>query len=338
MTTANVQAHPPVSTSPQRWRSTLCCSAGLALSVYLALLKFFSLPCIGPGGCHAVIHSSYGTVAGLPVGVFGALLWGAAILVPDDTKRRALLLLLAGGSACFMGIQFFLLHSFCLYCTLHAVAALLAVTVGWRAPHRAALVLGLVLAGAGFAATRAFATKQVQASVDALPTTVNTLASDASAMPWLGPVLPDSPAVVLSLNCPACLELLEQLTRTSLKDVAGGPALFFKTTDDNRDLTTAFVASILASPASKREAFIASVSILLTMQDHALSSPQTAAAQFSGMTPMGASQRDHAARLLEEQRQALVAAKLSDTTPLLVPRDGKPKAFFSIDELFRRQP
>ena len=79
----------------KRWFSTLLCAAGLALSLYLALLKFYALPCLGPGSCQTVIYSTYGTVVGIPVGVFGALLWGAAIVVPDSTKRTALLLLLA---------------------------------------------------------------------------------------------------------------------------------------------------------------------------------------------------------------------------------------------------
>ena len=323
--------------SSQSWPATLCCAVGLALSLYLAALKLFALPCFGSGGCHGVIHSTYGTVVGLPVGLFGALLWGAAIIIRDETKRSALLLLLAAGAAIFMGIQFFVLRSFCLYCTLHAVAAWAAFALAKRTPHRAAVVLGMLLAGGGFLATRAAAGKQVETLAATPSDTVSTLARDASALPWLGALTPESPALVLSLNCPACLELLDQLTRTSFKDVTGGPALFFKTTEENRELTVAFVASILANPHSKREAFLGSVSLLLAVRDHALSSPGTAAVQFASMTPGGAAQREHAARLLEGQAQALRASGVSDATPLLVPASGKPKAFFSVDELLQRE-
>ena len=327
----------PVLPSTHSWPSTVLCTVGLGLSLFLAFLKLFSLPCLGPGGCHAVIHSSYGTAVGVPVGVFGALLWSAAILVPDDTKRRSLLLLLALGSAIFMGIQFLVLHGFCLYCTLHAVAAWGALAVAGKRPHRLALGAGLVLALGGFAATKAVAVNRIDAAVAATPAQSHSLALEAGALPWLAAVGPESPSLLLSLNCPACIELMDQLTRTSYSEVTRGPALYFKTSDENRDLTIAFLASILGSAQSKREAFLASTALLLSMRDHALSSPATAAAQFSAMTPAGRAHREQAARLLDQQQETLTAARLGDATPLLVPHQGRPKAFFSVDELFERQ-
>jgi uncharacterized membrane protein len=101
--------------------ASLLAALGLALASYLALLKLYALPCLGPGSCQAVLHSQFGAVFRVPVGVLGALLWLAVILVPDRSKRGALLLLMSAGAAMFMVIQFVVLRGFCLYCTLHAV-------------------------------------------------------------------------------------------------------------------------------------------------------------------------------------------------------------------------
>src|SRR6266496_1770417 len=94
--------------------ATACYTLGLALAVYLSLLKLFALPCVGPGNCQAILYSIFGSVFGVPVGVYGTLLWIGAILVPDRTKRGTLLALLAVGTAIFMIIQFGVLRGFCL--------------------------------------------------------------------------------------------------------------------------------------------------------------------------------------------------------------------------------
>ena len=95
-----------------------CYTLGLALSLYLAALKLFALPCVGPGNCHTVIYSAYGSVAGVPVSVFGALLWVGVLTVREESKRGALLFLLAAGALVFMVLQFGVLRSFCLYLSL----------------------------------------------------------------------------------------------------------------------------------------------------------------------------------------------------------------------------
>lgn len=322
-----------VSSSLKRWSATVFCTLGLGLSLHLALLKFYALPCIGPGGCHSIIHSGYGTVFGLPVGLFGALLWAAAIAIPDRTKRGALLLLLAAGSAVFMIIQFFVLRGFCLYCTSHAVAAWVAFALHGETPHRSALLAGIALAVGGFGLARS----RAEAHVAATPPVVSgstPLAAAPAGLPWLAPLTPRSPALVISLNCAACLDLLEELTRQRYTDVRSGPAIFFKVTDENRELTTTFVAAVLGQAGSKRDAFLAVTTLLLTVKDQALSSPAVAAAQLGSLFPGAAAQRDQAARLLGAQTETLHAGKLSDTTPLLVPIGAQPRAFFKTEELF----
>jgi len=329
--TANLLVHP----SLKRWLATGFHSLGLGLSLHLALLKTFSLPCLGGAGCQSIIHSSYGTVLGLPVGYFGALLWAGAILTPDRTKRASLLGLLAAGSLIFLCIQFFVLRGFCLYCTAHAVSAWLALAVNAHAPKRWAALLGVALAFGGFGAARMYAVTKAAA----VPTNAGnswTLPAASGGLPWLGEVTSDSPALVLSLDCPACLDLLDELTRLPLADTQGGPAMFFKATAQNEALTHVFVASILASAAPKRESFLASTAILLTMKEQALASPAQAAAQFASFFPKAAAHLEEARRLVTAQNATLTTNKMADTTPLLIPVNGKAKAFFRPEELFSK--
>lgn len=330
----NPTPSPFVPSSLKRWSATVFCTLGLGLSLHLALLKFYSLPCIGPGGCHSVIHSGYGSAFGIPVGVFGAILWAAAIAVPDRSKRGALLLLLAAGSAVFMGIQFLVLKSFCLYCTAHAITSWVALALHAQTPHRSGLLVGIALAVGGLGLARSLVEARV-AATPIVPHSGSPLAAAPAGVAWLGPLTPRSPALVLSLNCAACLDLLGELTRRRYADVNTGPAIFFKINDENRELTTLFVAAVLAQPDSKREAFLAVTTLLLTFKDQALSSPAIAAAQLSSLFPAAATQREQAVRLLSAQTDTLQNAKVSDTTPLLVPIGSPARAIFRAEELFR---
>ena len=333
-----------MSTSIKTWSETLLCTLGLALSLHLGLLKQFSLPCIGAGGCHSIIHSGYGSIFGFPVGYYGAFFWAVAIVVPDRTKRGALLALLAAGAVVFMCIQFLVLDGFCLYCTAHAVVAWIAVFLHAQQPKRWALPLGLILAVGGFELARVRASTQ---AVTLLSQGSMTLAEAPSGAAWLAPLTPRSPALILSLNCAACVDVLDEIARHNFKDVRTGPVIFFKVTNENRDLTTTFVAAVLAQAASnaapkanlandptKRDAFLATTALYLSIRDLALSSPKAAAEQLARMIPNATTQRENAIKLLDAQNQAINAVHLGETTPLLVPVSSKPRPFFKTTELF----
>jgi uncharacterized membrane protein len=321
-----------VSSALKNTLSTLTCSLGLALSIYLALLKYFALPCVGPGNCHAVIHSSYGSALGVPVGVFGAILWVGAILVDDRVKRAALLVLLSIGAAIFMALQFLVLHGFCLYCTLHALSAWSALALHGGRPVRSAALLGLVLALGGFALTRQHVRSQIEHTVAA--PSARTLDPKTIGLPWLGEIAPQSPGLVLSLNCPACLDLLEELSRRSYAETKVGPAVLFKTNDENRALTAVFVAAVLAQGGNPRDSFLAVTSLLLLRKNTALSAPRAAAAELAALFPGALAQQDKATQLLASHASALTAAGLGETTPLLIPSREKPTAFFKAEALF----
>ena len=311
-----------------------CYTLGLALAVYLALLKLFALPCIGPGSCQAVLYSRYGSVGIVPVGVFGALLWLAAIIVPDKDKRDALLLLLAGGTAIFMAIQFFVLRSFCPYCTLHAVVAWGALALHHERPRFWMILLGLALAGGGFFLSRQHVANHAQTEA-ALAPRLSILADDPAALSWLGPVWPRSPAVVLSLDCAACLDLLDELTRQSYANRTAGPALYLKTNDANRALTLELMAAVLSQREQpRREAFLAAITVLLGEKETALANPAAAAARLAAIFPSSAGHKTDAERIVAAQVKTLDAARLGDTTPLLISRDGRVQAFFKTGEMF----
>lgn len=312
--------------------ATLCCGVGLGLSIYLALLKYFALPCVGPGSCQAVIHSRFGSALGIPVGVFGAVLWLGAILVRDATKRAALLLLLAAGAAVFMVLQFAVLRGFCLYCTLHAASAWAAFALRQAAPHRAALALGLALAASGFFATRAQVAARVEhAAALAAP---HALDGRSVALPWLGELSDRSPTLILSLNCPVCLDLLAEVAKGGAPRGRIGPVLLLKTNDENRGLTTTFLAAVLAQEGKPRDAFLGVTAFLLMRKDAALSSPGTAMAELAALFPAALERQSEAAALVEKHARVLQAARLGDTTPMLVPPGGKPTPYFKTEALF----
>lgn len=311
-----------------------CYTLGLALAVYLALLKLFALPCIGPGNCHAILYSIYGSVFRMPVGVYGALLWLAVILVPNQDKRNVFLFMLAGGTALFMAIQFFVLRGFCLYCTLHALAAWGALALHHQRPRYWMALLGLVLAGSLFYYSRQLVIAQTQADMARAPR-LSMLANDPAALPLLGPIWPRSPALVLSLDCAACLDLLEELTRQSYAGRSSGPAVYLKTNDTNRALTISFIAAVLAQrDLPRRDAFLATATMLLSDKENALINPTAAASRLTAIFPTAAGEFQTAENIIAAQAKALAGAGLGETTPLLVPRDSHVKAFFKSEELF----
>ena len=324
----------PLSHSLKHTLATVCYTLGLALAVYLALLKFFALPCIGPGNCQAILYSKYGSVFHVPVGVYGALLWLGVIFVPNKDKRDLLLIMLAGGTVLFMVIQFFVLRGFCLYCTLHAVAAWGALLLHHERPRIWMALLSFALAGGGFQLARTQANRQAQAGV-VQPAKLVALADNASALPWLGSIHPRSPVLVLSFDCPSCLDLLEKLTQENFKGRDHGPALYLKVNDRNRALSVGFVAAVLSQrELTRRDAFLATASVLLMEKENALASPDAAAARLAAMFPAALEKAGDAEKILAAQAKTLATNKPGETTPLLITRDGRVLAVFKAAELF----
>lgn len=312
---------------------------GIALAAYLAGLHFLRLPCIGSSGCEIVINSRYGQFLGVPVGLFAVLLWLAVIYVPDRSKRGVLLVLMGGVSFVFILLQFFVVRSFCLFCTLHALISWIMIALHGEKPSRWTAPLGLALAFGALLLAREHAATRAAGTLPPTPAeSVATLRERSAGLYWLGPYNERSPALVLSLDCPSCLDLLESLTRRSFAEGSAGPAIYWKTTDANRALTETFIAAVLVQEGTPREAFLAVATLLSSHKELALQSPAGAAKRLESLFPAASERLPHARRILDDQAAALAAAQLGQTTPLLLPLDAAPRVFFSVDDLFPRAP
>ncbi len=327
-----------MSSASRRILVQILTTLGIALAAYLAGLHFLRLPCIGSGGCEVVINSRYGQFLGVPVGLFAVLLWLAVIYVPDRSKRGVLLVLMGGVSFVFMLLQFFVIRSFCLFCTAHALISWIMIALHGEKPSRWTAPLGLALAfSALFLARENAAARATETLPPATAESVATLRARGAGLYWLGPYNERSPALILSLDCPSCLDLLDSLTRRFYDEGVAGPALYWKTTDANRALSETFVAAVLAQESTPRDAFLAVTTLFLTHKELAIQSPDNAAKRLENLFS-AADRVVHARRILDDQAAALAAAQLGQTTPLLLPPTGEPRVFFSADDLFPRAP
>lgn len=276
------------------------------------------LPCPG-GGCDAVLHSRWGVLLGVPVGLFGAALWLATFA--SGLRIRTLAHhALALGSIGFVAIQAFVIGRFCPWCLAHAMICWLA----W--PGRAAITrrpgtwaaVGFALAGLfltfSFSTRRPVAVAEVSVAHELASTGFDWLrASDTSAA---------SETVVVSLTCPLCLDLLEN-TPAPADD---GPALVFLTSAENRELTELFVAAVRTHPAGAQDSFPALAALVLSQRDLVLARPADAARWFASQQPDAATGLADAAAKLAAQQAALTRAGVA-LTPVRVSATGVAETF-----------
>jgi uncharacterized membrane protein len=115
--------------------------AGLADAVYLTVehLTGRSVRCTVTSGCSEVLGSSYATIGGYPLALFGALAYftafSLATLAAFGSRRAGnlfavLVALMFATSLWLLYLQAFVLHAFCQYCLLSAaITTLLACLV-----------------------------------------------------------------------------------------------------------------------------------------------------------------------------------------------------------------
>lgn len=324
---------PAASPRPAVIAASLLTALGLGLALWLTLLKWRSLPCLG-GGCDQVIQSRYGSVGGIPVGVFGAALWATLILPLSPRGRQAVHAALALGAAGFMVVQFGVLRAFCPYCTAHAFAAIAAWR--WRSlrPAPWSLVLALALAGGGYALAQR-AAEQRAANV-AQPT---VLAGGRDALlPFddgPAPAGATRPVLVLSVSCPACLDLLRDLTEATWPQGKTGAAVYVKSDDRDRALALAWLAACSETAGSTaRDRWIAVTAMLVAQRELVASDPAAAAAWLTGLFQTTDAARAAAARQLEVHTAWLTRAGIG-TTPWFLPPGGTPRTRVAPADLWR---
>tara|TARA_A100001015_G_C14993274_1_gene715008 strand:+ start:1057 stop:1461 length:405 start_codon:yes stop_codon:yes gene_type:complete len=112
-------------------------SIGLINATFLTYKHLTRLDyCVVGNSCEKVLSSSYSTLFGFPLGLYGVIFFSILlyVLLQNNPKTEFLnkiemILLSIGGiiSVLLMSIQFMLLRSFCIYCTLSATIIILLI-------------------------------------------------------------------------------------------------------------------------------------------------------------------------------------------------------------------
>lgn len=117
---------------------TILAFVGLGISGYLLVLKLTGSitsiqGCGGDGGCENVLGSKWSQWFGIPVSAFSTLLYGSLIALtfqksPSRKVVTGIAALLICAAVWFIGLQIFVIKSFCLWCcATHAVGLITAI-------------------------------------------------------------------------------------------------------------------------------------------------------------------------------------------------------------------
>jgi len=358
-----------MATLPARTSSltTLLVGLGLLTCIYLAALKLLNIPC-PLTGCWDIINSRYGAVCGIPLPLLAIPLW-VVIAFPANRAwqnhvQLASAVLLALGGLVLMGIQFLVLKGFCPICTLHAAAAFAAALAlpmrgrahPWLPSLMLALALPLFLAvkvlaearvqswdGPGFANTPVIprASRDAKApkpTILSAPSMLSLQAGvDQVAFSWLGAIDSEqSPILVISFQCPHCLDLLGQTIKHPQFGSLKGPKVLLFASPDNSADSIALLAAILSVPGTPREQFTKVFSQLGMLFDPLLTRDSTALRSRLGVLfPRYTDKLEAARQLLNAQAEALRYIPGSGTPFLLMPSGSGKYDVLPNDLLFR---
>lgn len=328
---------------------------GLVTCIYLAALKLLNVPC-PLAGCGDIINSRYGSLLRVPLPLFAVPFW-IALAFPATRPWQVLVqlgsvLLLALGGLVLMGIQFFVLRGFCPFCTIHAAAALAAAFVlplrGRAHPWIPSLVLALAMPL--LFGERALALAQVnswdapgysnvlipKAGHDAKANrpetaTLSAMLSlqgviDRVSFDWLGDVDPaQSPVLVVSFQCPHCLDLLGQCLKNPQFGSLKGPKVLLFSSPDNSADSIAVLAAILSQPGTPRQQFTAVFSQLGMLFDPLLTrDSKELRSRLAKLFPHYTEMLGAAREQLNAQSEALKYVP-GKGTPFLLQPDGSSK-------------
>ena len=271
--------------------ATALAATGLLTCVYLAALKLLNLPCPF-SGCASIINTRYGALFGVPLPIYAVPLWialcGRAQGRGRELAQSACAWALALGAAVLMAIQFLVLKGFCPCCTLHAAAAIAAAFVvprrgpaaGWVPSAALAATLPMFLGVQAY--TRAHLTSwQDQGASAAAPAQPVPAAArgrfglpevppgfDKAAFTWLGDFDRDSPILIISFQCPHCLDLIQEvLTRPHNGGLKGPRVFVYAPSAAATADTLSLMAAVLSVPGNPQERFATVFSGLDSFRD-----------------------------------------------------------------------
>jgi uncharacterized membrane protein len=318
-------------------RESLICGVGIFLAVYTVLLKVAALPCVS-GDCHKLIHSSYGTFWGIPVGLYALIFW-SILLTKSGWPSRLARVGLVLGSIYFIGVQAFALKMFCPVCGAHALVCLLTMTIS--ADRRRSALIGFVAVAAAFcvivwseqqARNRlqeqllSEELKPVEESVivaaETLPVveiqSSDTSLSVDSGLSWLSSETLLDTQVVISFTCNQCLSVLETILAQSNEDrrMAG---IILKVDPGSRAITRTLLAAVLSrSDLPSHVAFGRAFGLLVGDKDVFFRNDETTASFLLGAEfPALSNFLDEADIVLNEHESLLQSMGVSQTPTVL---------------------
>ena len=181
--------------------------SGLLLAGYLFFLSVLPWPCLG-GGCDIVLRSEYGSLGPIPIALLGIVAWASLFFLPWILQKLILFLMVAA-AAVLIYWQMVEIGSFCTWCNTHHLIAFLLL-IHRRGPT---LPISAVIALLALFPLLLWEQNRVAAKLPEASTAAATTESSPSGVPllWESPS-PDPPSLlVLSLDCPACLDKLDEL-------------------------------------------------------------------------------------------------------------------------------
>jgi uncharacterized membrane protein len=316
--------------------ATVLVGLGLLTCIYLSALKLLNAPC-PLTGCGEIINSRYGSILGVPLPILAVPFWVVLALPATKAWQSCVqfgsVLLLALGGLILMGIQFIVLRGFCPFCTLHAAAALAAAFVlpmrgrthPWLPSLALVLALPLTLAAKGLALAQvhswdaqgsssvtvprapgnAGTNKPVNASALSMRSFESSV--DKVAFSWLGPIDPErSPVLVISFQCPHCLDLLGQCLRHPRFGALKGPKVLVFCSPGSSADSIAVVAAILSAAGTPQQQFSAVFSQLGLLFDPLLTrDSKELRSRLGALFPRYAENLAAARQLLDAQSGAL---------------------------------
>lgn len=296
----------------------LVCGAGAFLAGYSVLVKLAAVPCFS-ASCGTVINSAYGSLMGIPVGIFGLLVWGALPYLPR-LGRRVAKAVLVGGSVVFIVVQAAILEQFCPICGAHALVcfAVAPLPVARRQAIVAAyvgLVLALVAASWADQWNRNRLRQQMLTSLPPASESTEVL----PGLAWLSDRPLEESRIVISLSCGQCQRILEEFLASRSIDREVAPVLFL-TEDENDGVTRVVVAAVLSAGSDGTiDAFSQVAAILLEDESVIARDDEVTATFLLGEAFPGLESRlEEAGSILERHKEALDALEISTTPTVIV--------------------
>jgi hypothetical protein len=296
----------------------LVCGAGAFVAGYSVLVKLAAVPCFSPS-CGTVINSAYGSLMGIPVGVFGLLIWGLLPYLPRS-GRRAAKAVLVGGSVVFILIQALILEKFCPICGVHALVcfavAPLPVT---RRRAAVAVYVGLVLALVAASWADQWNRNRLRQQMLRSSPTASESEEVLPGLAWLSDRPLEDSRIVISLSCGQCQRILEELLASRSIDREVAPILFL-TEEENDGVTRVVLAAVLSAGRDGTIDAFSKVAAILLEDESVIARDDEVTATYllEEAFPDLESYLEEAGAVLERHQDALDRLEVATTPTVIV--------------------